>query len=129
VRLRRLASITRRSLLATVLLAPSVVAVLVATGSAGPGAPGVTRDAAIRVARNLSDAGATSLVSAVVQHDVVVTWGGNDIHQWVWLVTFRGQWHLMCGAISDTCDPTTEWVAIDYSTGAWVRSEFTSPAG
>ena len=114
---------------ATVLLTPSAVAVLVATSDAGPRTPGVTRDTAIRVARNLTDPGATDLLSAVIKHDVVATWGGNEIHQWVWLVTFRGQWHLMCSATSDTCDPTTEWVAIDYHTGAWVRSEFSFLAG
>ena len=86
--------------------------------------------AAIRVAQNLTDPGAAGLVSAEVQHDVSAPMtDGNTIHQWVWLVTFRGKWQLMCSGSPDACDPTTEWVAIDYYTGAWVRSEYSYPAG
>ena len=60
------------------------------------------------------------MVSAMEQHDVTVPMGGGfAVHQWVWLVTFRGQWHLMCSGSPDSCNPTTEWVAIDYYTGAW----------
>jgi hypothetical protein len=122
----------RRAFLAAVLVALSVAAIAVATTDTWPGFPhgGVARDAAIRLAQNHTDPGAVGMVSAVVQHDVTIPMsGGSTLHQWVWLVTFRGQWQLMCSGSSDACNPTTEWVATDYYTGAWVRSEYSYPAG
>ena len=130
--MRRLASTVGRLLRAAVLIAPSLAAIFVATTVTWPGYPhgGVAQNAAIRFASNLTDPGAQGVVSAVVQHDIASPMGGgNDIHQWVWLVTFRGQWHLLCSGTSDACNPTTEWVAIDYYTGAWIRSEYSYPAG
>jgi hypothetical protein len=52
-------------------------------------------------------------------------------HHWAWVVTFNGQWHLLCsGHVTDgSCDPTTEWVAIDFYTGQWIASQFSYPAG
>jgi len=40
-------------------------------------------------------------------------------------------WHLLCsGHTTDgSCDPTSQWVAIDYYTGEWIASEFSYPAG
>jgi hypothetical protein len=121
----------RKAFLAVVLVAPALTVIGVTTTGTWPAFPhgGVSRDAAIRVAQNLTDPGATGLVSAVVRHDVTVPISGEVIHQWVWLVTFRGQWQLMCSGSPDACNPTTEWVAIDYYTGAWIRSEYSYPAG
>jgi hypothetical protein len=36
------------------------------------------------------------------------------------VVTFNGQWHLLCsGHVTDgSCDPTSQWVAIDYYTAS-----------
>jgi len=46
------------------------------------------------------------------------------IHDQAWVVTFSGQWHLLC---EGGCDPTTEGVAIDYSTGEWIASQYSFP--
>jgi hypothetical protein len=120
----------RRLLIAAVLACSAVAALLVAISVDQPFDPhgGITRSAAIALAQTHVDPGASSGASAVVRHDVMRPWpGGRDIHLWVWLVTFRGQWELMCAGSG--CSPTTEWVAIDYYTGAWMGSEYTYPSG
>jgi len=52
-------------------------------------------------------------------------------HDWAWVVTLNGQWHLLCsGHVTDeSCDPTSQWVAIDYYTGLWLAAQFSYPAG
>lgn len=131
MKIRRSSSTIRRALLTGVLVCPSLAAIIVAATTSSPGNPGVgiAQDAAIHIARGVADTGVVGLASAVVRHDVTSRYpGGRDIHQWVWLVTFRGQWQLLCSGSSDSCNPTTEWVAVDYYTGAWLRSEFSYPA-
>lgn len=85
---------------------------------------GLSRAAAIQIAWTHVDSGATAVLSAEVRSNYQT---GFDIpvHPRAWVVTFSGQWHLMC---QGTCDPTTEWVAIDYYTGEWIASEYSYPA-
>jgi hypothetical protein len=126
----RIALVGRRILLIAVLVCPGLAAVLVAiTASSSDPHGGLAEAVAIRAARGHADPGALAVTSAVVRHDVpAAALGGPAIHHWVWLVTFHGQWHLLCGGTSDFCNPTTEWVAVDYYTGRWVRSEYAYPA-
>ena len=84
---------------------------------------GLSEAAAIQMARDHVDPGATGVVSAEVRHNFHT---GFDIpmHDQAWVVTFSGQWHLLCDG---GCDPTTEWVAIDYYTGKWIASQYSYP--
>jgi hypothetical protein len=84
---------------------------------------GLSQAAAVQIAWTHVDAGATSVLAAEVRHDFHT---GFDIptHDQAWVVTFSGQWHLLCGG---ACDPTTEWVAIDYYTGEWIASQYSYP--
>jgi hypothetical protein len=84
---------------------------------------GLSQAAAVQRAWTHVDPGATGVVSAEVRHNFQT---GFDIpiHDQVWVVTFSGQWHLLC---EGGCDPTTEWVAIDYSTGEWIASQYSYP--
>jgi hypothetical protein len=122
----RMASITR----GIVLVAPGLAAIYVAAiPGMTPPHGGLAAAAAVREARSHADPGAHSVASAVVRHDVIdQSFPGPPIHRWVWLVTFSGQWYLLCSGTSDGCNPTTEWVAVDYYTGTWVRSEYSYPA-
>jgi hypothetical protein len=91
---------------------------------------GISRSDAIQIAREHTGAGAVSVSSAEVRHNFNT---GFDLptHRWAWVVTFYGQWHLLCsGHVTDgSCDPTSQWVAIDYNTGEWIASQFAYPAG
>ena len=85
---------------------------------------GLSQAAAIQIAWTHVDQGATGVSSAEVRHDFHT---GFDIpiHDQTWVVTFAGQWHLLCAG---GCDPTTEWVAIDYFTGEWIASQYSYPS-
>lgn len=89
---------------------------------------GLTRTQAIQAAWTHVDKGAVAVSSAEVRRNFNT---GFDlpIHRWAWIVTFSGQWHLLCQGGPKGCDPTTEWVAIDYSTGDWIASQDSYPSG
>jgi hypothetical protein len=88
---------------------------------------GLTRSDAVKVAQAHVDQGSTGIRSAELQQGFHT---GFDIpvHPWTWVVTFNGQWHLLCQGPSPACDSTTEWVAVDYYTGEWIASQFSYPA-
>jgi hypothetical protein len=91
---------------------------------------GISRSDAINVAWQHTGSGVVAARSAEVTHNFQT--GFNlPTHRWAWVVTFSGQWHLLCsGHTADaSCDPTFQWVAIDYYTGQWIASEFSYPAG
>jgi hypothetical protein len=92
--------------------------------SARPPHGGLTRAQAIQAAWEHVDAGAVSVASSEVRKDFNT---GFDlpVHRWSWVVTFNGHWQLLC---QGPCDRTTEWVAIDYSTGSWIASQYSYPA-
>jgi hypothetical protein len=108
-----------------VLLAIGSLAILIwAPAQAGPPRSGLTRTQAIEAAWPHADAGAIGVVSSEVRKDFNT---GFDlpIHHWAWVVTFYGHWQLLCDG---ACDRTTEWVAIDYSTGVWIASQYSYQA-
>ena len=91
---------------------------------------GISQSEAITLAWQHTDSGAVAVTSAEVRNNFRT---GFDLptHRWAWVVIFSGQWHLLCsGHVTDgSCDPTSEWVAIDYYTGQWIASQFSYPAG
>ena len=109
--------------LTVAVLALVLIAVLGLRLTRNPG-HGLSQVDAVRIARAHANAGVTGLRSAEIRHDFN-TGFGLHVHPWTWLVTFNGQWHLLC---SGGCDPTTEWVAIDYYTGDWIASQYSYPA-
>jgi hypothetical protein len=109
-----------------VLLAIALLAILVwgpAQWSPPPG--GLPQAQAIQLAWAHTGDGAVGIVSAEVHKDFNT---GFDlpIHRWAWVVTFYGHWELLCHG---SCDRTTEWVALDYSTGEWIASQYSYPSG
>ena len=88
-------------------------------------ARGLSQAQAIEIAWSHADSGATSVISTEVRSNYRT---GFDIpvRPKAWVVTFGGQWHLLC---QSGCDPTTEWVAIDYYTGEWIASQYSYRAG
>jgi hypothetical protein len=109
-----------------------VMALVMALGNQPPDSPGsgISRSDAIQLASEHTDSGAVTLRSAEIKRDFQT---GFDLprHHWAWVVTFNGQWHLLCsGHVTDgSCDPTSQWVAIDYYTGQLIASQFSYPAG
>jgi hypothetical protein len=109
-----------------------VMALVMALGNQPPDSPGsgISRSDAVQLASEHTDSGAVTLRSAEIKRDFQT---GFDLpkHHWAWVVTFNGQWHLLCsGHVTDgSCDPTSQWVAIDYYTGHWIASQFSYPAG
>ena len=109
-----------------------IVAVITALALQSPDRPGngISASDAIQRAWEHSGEGAVRVRSAEIKRDLVT---GFDLptHHWAWVVTFNGQWHLLCsGHVTDgSCDPTSEWVALDYYTGQWIASQFSYPAG
>lgn len=91
---------------------------------------GISQSYAITVAWQHTGAGAIALKSAEIRHNFRTEFD-LPTHRWAWVVTFNGQWHLLCsGHVAEgSCDPTSEWGAIDYYTGQWIASEFSYPAG
>jgi len=88
---------------------------------------GLSRTAAIQVAWKHVDTGAVGVSGAEIRHNFSP--GFNlPVHSWAWVVTFNGQWHLLCGGAAGACDPTSEWVAIDYYSGDWIGSQHAYPA-
>ena len=118
----------RRPVVAAGIITAAVVIGFVAfqLWSRGPHG-GLTQADAIRVAQAHVDQGSTSIRSAELRQDFHT---GFDLspHPWTWVITFNGQWHLLCQGSGDTCDSTTEWVAVDYYTGDWIASQFSYPA-
>jgi hypothetical protein len=109
-----------------VLLAIGSLAILIGgTAQTGPPRGGPTRTQAIQAAWTHADTGSLSVVSSEVRKDFYT---GFDlpVHRWAWVVTFYGHWQLLCDG---ACDRTTEWVAIDYGTGAWIASQYSYPSG
>jgi hypothetical protein len=91
---------------------------------------GISQADAIHLAWDHTGQGAISVRSAEIRRNFQT--GFNlPTHHWTWLVTFNGQWHLLCsGHVTDgSCDPTSQWVAIDYYGGQWIASQFSYPAG
>ena len=112
-----------------VLLAIGTLVLLIwGTEQGGPPRGGLTQTQAVQAAWNHVDNGALSVVSSEVRKDFKT---GFDlpVHHWAWVVTFTGQWHLLRQGGPEGCDPTTEWVAIDYSTGDWIASQYSYPTG
>ncbi|MDQ6714246.1 MAG: hypothetical protein M3Z28_13825 [Candidatus Dormibacteraeota bacterium] len=109
-----------------------VVAVVTALGNQSLDSPGsgISRSDAVQLAWEHSGQGAVTVRSAEIKRDFVT---GFDLpsHRWAWVVTFNGHWQLICsGHVTDgSCDPTSQWVAIDYYTGQWIASQFSYPAG
>ena len=87
---------------------------------------GISKADAVSVAWEHVDKGAVR-VSSVALHQHFQTGFDIPVHQWAWVVTFSGQWHLLCGGAP--CDPTSERVAIDYSSGDWIASQYSYPGG
>jgi hypothetical protein len=123
----------RRILLVLADLAVVVaIAVALALGAQSPDSPGsgISRSEAVQLAWQHTGSGAVTVLSAEIKRDFRT---GFDLpaHHWAWVVTFNGQWHLLCsGHVTDgSCDPTSQWVAIDYYTGQWIASQFSYPAG
>ena len=118
------------------LLGGLVMVVTVAVGLAlavqPPDKPGsgISQSDAVQLAWQHAGTGAVTVRSAEIKRDFRT---GFDLpaHHWAWVVTFNGQWHLLCsGHVTDgSCDPTSQWVAIDYYTGHWIASQFAYPAG
>jgi len=88
---------------------------------------GLTKAQAVQTAWTHVNDGATGVTSAEIRRNFD-TGLGVPIHDWSWVVTFRGQWHLLCQGAPSSCDPTSEWVAIDYFTGDWIASQYSYPA-
>jgi hypothetical protein len=89
---------------------------------------GISRSEAIQVAWQHAGSGADAVMSVEIRQNFNT---GFDLptHRWAWVVSFNGQWHLLCsGHTTDrSCDPTTEWVAIDYYSGDWIASQYSYP--
>ena len=90
---------------------------------------GISRSDAIQAAWQHAGSGAVAVMSVEIRQNFNT---GFDLpsHRWAWVVTLNGQWHLLCsGHTTDrSCDPTTQWVAIDYFTGEWIASQYSYPA-
>jgi hypothetical protein len=90
---------------------------------------GISRFDAIQAAWPHTGSGAVAVISVEIRENFNT---GFDLpsHRWAWIVTFNGQWQLLCsGHTTDSrCDPTTQWVAIDYYTGEWIASQYSYPA-
>ncbi len=85
---------------------------------------GLARADAIRIARTHAGPQATTVISAEIRKDFNT--GFNlTVHHWSWVVTFSGNWELIC---TGACTRTSEWVAIDYYTGQWIASEYAYPS-
>lgn len=91
---------------------------------------GISQSDAVQLAWAHTGQGAVTVGSAEIRRNFQT---GFDLptHHWAWVVTFYGQWHLLCsGHVTDgSCDPTSQWVAIDYYDGQWIASQFSYPAG
>jgi hypothetical protein len=80
---------------------------------------GVSQAGAITAARAHANGGATDVMPAEVRHNVTTPYGhAVPVHPFAWVVTFRGRWQLLCDGSTAACNPTSEWVAVDYYTGA-----------
>src|ERR1700738_3585049 len=103
-----------------VLAIAAIVVVVLLSQSPGRG---LSQDNAVRIARTHVSAAATSVLSTEVRPNFA-TGFGLPVHKWTWLVTFTGHWEIAC---SGNCVSSSEWVAIDYYTGAWIASQFEYP--
>jgi len=130
----KIGSLSRERLLlilAGLALVVTVVTAVTALGVQSPDSPGkgISRSDAVQMAWQHSGQGAVTVRSAEIKRNFVT---GFDLptHHWAWVVTFDGQWHLLCsGHVTDgSCDPTSEWVALDYYTGRWIASQHSYPA-
>jgi hypothetical protein len=88
---------------------------------------GLSQADAVQIAWRHADSGAVAVVSAEVRGNFN-TEHDRPIHRWAWVVTFSGQWHLLCQGAAEGCDPRSEWVAIDYYTGEWIASQHSYPS-
>jgi hypothetical protein len=107
------------------------VAVAFALGVQSPDQPGggISQSNAVQLAWQHAGTGAVTVRSVEIKRNFQ-TGFEQPTHRWTWVVTFNGQWHLLCsGHVTDgSCDPTSQWVAIDYYTGQWIASQFSYPA-
>src|SRR5947207_13950065 len=100
-----------------------IVAIVTALALQSPDRPGngISGSDAVQRAWEHSDPGAVTVRSAEIKRDFVT---GFDLptHHWVWVVTFNGQWHLLCsGHVTDgSGDHTSEWLPIDSHTSPWI---------
>ena len=123
--------LSRKRLLLFLIGLAMIVTMAVALGVQSLDSPGkgISGSDAIQLAWEHTGQGAVSVRSAEIRRNFRT---GFDLptHHWAWVVTFNGQWHLLCsGHVTDgSCDPTSQWVAIDYSTGQWIASQFSYPA-
>jgi hypothetical protein len=131
----KIGSLSRKRMLLLVGSLALVVTVVTAVTALGlqslesPG-KGISRSDAVHLAWTHSGQGAVTVRSVEIQRNFQT---GFDLptHHWAWVVTFNGHWQLICsGHVTDgSCDPTSQWVAIDYYTGQWIASQFSYPAG
>jgi hypothetical protein len=131
----KIGSLSRKRMLLLVgslALVVTVVTVVTALGLQSLESPGkgISRSDAVHLAWTHSGQGAVTVRSVEIQRNFQT---GFDLptHHWAWVVTFNGHWQLICsGHVTDgSCDPTSQWVAIDYYTGQWIASQFSYPAG
>ena len=131
LKIERLSKKRTLLLLGGLALIVTVVTVVTALGLPSKDNPGkgISGSDAVQLAWDHAGQGAVTVRSAEIKRNFVT---GFDLptHHWAWVVTFNGQWHLLCsGHVTDgSCDPTSEWVAIDYYTGQWIASQFSYPA-
>ena len=119
----------RRHVVAAAIIIIAVAGLAFLTFQLWPRGPqgGLAQTDAIKIAQAHVDQGSTGVRSAELRHDFR-TGFALPVHPWTWVVTFNGQWHLLCQGTDNACDPTTEWVAVDYYTGEWIASQFAYPA-
>ena len=119
----------RRHVVAAAIIIIAVAGLAFLTFQLWPRGPhgGLAETDAIKIAQAHVDQGSTGVRSAELRHDFR-TGFALPVHPWTWVVTFNGQWHLLCQGTDNACDPTTEWVAVDYHTGEWIASQFAYPA-
>ena len=131
LKIERLSKKRTLLLLGGLALIVTVVTVVTALGLRSMDNPGkgISGSDAVQRAWDHAGQGAVTVRSAEIKRNFVT---GFDLptHHWAWIVTFNGQWHLLCsGHVTDgSCDPTSEWVAIDYYTGEWIASQHSYPA-
>jgi len=70
-------------------------AVVLALQQAESPGSGISRSDAIQLAWGLSGTGAVSVKSAEIKRNFD-TGLDQPTHRWAWVVTFNGQWHLLC---------------------------------
>src|SRR5437899_11328605 len=93
-----------------VLLASAVITLALASLAfllwTSPPHGGLTRAQAVQTAWTHVNDGATGVTSAEIRRNFD-TRLGVPIHDWSWVVTFCGQWHLLCDGEPSVCATTS----------------------